>query len=502
MKSCGGRVRFIGAALLALGVFPSAIVPSAIVAAAQTASSTPEAAFSGQTAPPQAGANVGPGLCAACIRRNLDYLAGPTLQGRGSGTPDEHRAAEFIARKLKQYGVATAAENGQYIQTARLHSRKATKPPMLSFDSGTSAQPQPVSWTHGKEIAVLEISEPEMQGPLQKLDLADATTISPDSLTRGAAVLLKLKPDLSMNDLRAVLGHYLESKASIVIIPEIPAAKALFERLSKGLPRVNEQMGDNAPGPAAVFANPEAVGQLWALPDGAQIKLRTKMTPWKTSHTWNVLGKITGTSASEQIILLSAHLDHLGVKNGKTYPGADDDASGTVAVMELARVLAAGPAPGRTVVFALWGSEEKGMVGSRYFLEKPTFALKDIVANIEFEMIARPDPKLKRDQLWLTGWERTDLGPELVAHGAELTGDPHPEENFFARSDNYALAKEGIVAQTASSYGLHKDYHQPTDTLARVDWQHLDSAIGSMIGPVTWLANSDFVPKWNEGKKP
>ena len=99
------------------------------------------------------------------------------------------------------------------------------------------------------------------------------------------------------------------------------------------------------------------------------------------------------------------------------------------------------------------------------------------MANLEFEMIARPDPKVKHDQLWLTGWERTDLGPELAEHGAELVGDPHPEEKFFTRSDNYALAKEGIIAQTVSSYGLHKDYHQPTDTLAKVDWQHLDSAI-------------------------
>ena len=70
------------------------------------------------------------------------------------------------------------------------------------------------------------------------------------------------------------------------------------------------------------------------------------------------------------------------------------------------------------------------------------------------------------------------------------------------RSDNYALAMKGIVAQTVSSYGLHKDYHQPTDTLAKMDWQHLDQAIASMIGPVSWLANSDFVPQWNEGKRP
>jgi Zn-dependent M28 family amino/carboxypeptidase len=165
-------------------------------------------------------------------------------------------------------------------------------------------------------------------------------------------------------------------------------------------------------------------------------------------------------------------------------------------------VLASGPAPKRTVVFAFWGGEEAGLVGSRYFLRHPSFDLKSIIANIEFEMIARADPKLQSQDLWLTGWERSDLGPTLADHGARLVPDPRPQENFFSRSDNYALAQQGIIAQTVSSFGLHTDYHRPTDTLEKVDWQHLDSAIASMIAPVIWLANSDFVPVWIKPPKP
>jgi Zn-dependent M28 family amino/carboxypeptidase len=288
-----------------------------------------------------------PSVCTACIRDNLDYLAGPELHGRGSGTADELHAAQYIARKLKEYGLAPAAGDGDYIQAA------------------------------------------------------DVTARSGEAL-----------------------------------------------------------------------------------------------------RTSNVLAKIEGTGQRDEIILLSAHLDHLGVKNGQTYPGADDDASGTTAVMELARALAKEPRPKRTIVFALWGSEEKGLLGARYFLKHPTFDVHRIVANLEFEMIGRADPKVKPDELWLTGWERTNLGPELASHGAQLVGDPHPEQNFFARSDNYALARDGIVAQTVSSYGLHKDYHQPTDTLDKIDWQHLDDAIGSMIAPVTWLANTSFRPQWLSGQRP
>jgi Zn-dependent M28 family amino/carboxypeptidase len=205
-------------------------------------------------------------------------------------------------------------------------------------------------------------------------------------------------------------------------------------------------------------------------------------------------------------VLLSAHLDHLGigkaVKGDEIYNGADDDASGTTAVLELARILGKGVRPRRTVIFALFGSEELGGLGSTYFREHPPLPLDHIATNLEFEMLGRPDSAVKPDELWLTGWERSNLGPALAAKGARLTRDPHPDQNFFARSDNYALAEKGVVAQTVSSYGLHSDYHQPSDDVSHIDFKHMDDAIGSLLGPVSWLVNSSFTPKWNAGGKP
>jgi hypothetical protein len=442
-----------------------------------------------------------PQLCASCVHANLQYLAGPQLRGRGSGTPDEHAAAQFIAQKLREHGVSPAAENGHFIQTATLRSRSIIKAPVLFFDAGSPSMPIPMSWKHGKQMVVFQVSEPRVGGQLQKLDLTRAND-SLASIKDGAAVLLKLKPDTNTTELRETLKSCRQTTAAIVLIPEIPAAMPMFDRLAGQKPKAGDDGSGEPHGPAIILVRSGAADELWQLPEGTRVKLRTHMTNWKTSYTWNVLGQIDGTSKKDQVILLSAHLDHLGVKNGKTYPGADDDASGTAAVLELARVLAAGPKLARTVVFALWGSEEVGAIGSQYFLRHPTFDLKNIVANLEFEMLARPDPNTQSDQLWLTGWERTDLGPELADHGANLVGDPHPEEKFFTRSDNYVLAKQGIVAQTVSSYGLHHDYHQPTDMLSRVDWQHLDNAISSMITPIMWLANNDFIPKWEEGMKP
>lgn len=234
------------------------------------------------------------------------------------------------------------------------------------------------------------------------------------------------------------------------------------------------------------------------------------------TDTWNVLALLRGTDAgpghgtvpapAKEVILLTAHLDHLGIGNAvngdSIYNGADDDASGTTAVLELARALSKGPKPKRSILFVLFGSEELGGYGNQYFLEHPPMPLTQIVTNLEFEMIGRPDPALPKKTLWLTGYERSDLGPELAKHGAAISADPHPEEHFFRRSDNYALAKKGIVAQTVSSYGLHKDYHQPSDDLSHIDFEFLTKSIESMVGPVRWLANSSWRPSWVAGGKP
>jgi Zn-dependent M28 family amino/carboxypeptidase len=125
----------------------------------------------------------------------------------------------------------------------------------------------------------------------------------------------------------------------------------------------------------------------------------------------------------------------------------------------------------------------------------------DLAANLEFEMIGVDDPK-HPGFLMLTGWEKSNLGPTLAAHGAKIVADPYPEQNFFQRSDNYQLALQGVVAQTISAWPIPPTYHAATDDLAHVDLTLMDQVITSMIAPVTWLLNSDFQPAWNPGQNP
>ena len=226
-------------------------------------------------------------------------------------------------------------------------------------------------------------------------------------------------------------------------------------------------------------------------------------------QTWNAIGKITGAdkNLASEVILLSAHLDHLGMRDtisgdDNIFNGADDDASGSIAVLELARLLGSGQKSKRTVYFVCFGSEEVGGFGATYFVNNLPFPKEKLIANLEFEMIGRPDAKVKSEELWLTGYERSNLGPELAKRGAKLVQDPHPEQNFFRRSDNIKLAQQGIIAHTVSSFGLHTDYHKVSDEIKTIDFSHMTNAINSMVAPVQWLVNSDFKPTWNQGKKP
>lgn len=224
-------------------------------------------------------------------------------------------------------------------------------------------------------------------------------------------------------------------------------------------------------------------------------------------HEVNVAALLPGrdSAVNGQVILVDAHFDHLGIGrpvNGDSiYNGADDDASGVVAVLEIARALANDP-PRRSVLFLLTTGEERGLVGTRWFLKHPLVPLDSIVANLEIEMIGRPDGLLGPGRAWLTGYDRSTMGAIFHAAGLDIAPDPRPLQRFFQRSDNIAFARRGIPAHTLSSFGLHGDYHRPSDEFDRIDLPHFTSVIQTAIAAVKLLANTDTLPAWKPGGQP
>ena len=467
----------------------------ALLAALLSLLLTPAAA--GQTKPAVS-------VCGECIRKNMEVLASDEMRGRGSGTEDEHRAAEYIAGQLKAYGIQPAGDGAGFIQQVVTVRRTMTGKPVLKVPPTGAASAGPKIFTYGKDFLSLYLTVTQFSGPLQKVD-----SDKPEEHFQAGAVALITGSDEAKARNAAYAAF---SSGAIAALLPSTAGDDHFVHGGDNLPKLPPRLeGSGGPELGGNFAmlelSPAALELLRAVSDGTPVQFAAEVSEEK-AHTWNVVGSLRGSDPALQhaAVLFSAHLDHLGigrpVKGDSIYNGADDDASGTAAVLEIARALGARSEPKRTVIFALFGSEETGGLGATYFREHPPMPLQDMAANLEFEMIGRPDPAVKADTVWLSGWERSNLGPTLAEHGAHLIGDPHPEQDFFARSDNYVLAKKGVVAQTISSYGLHKDYHRPSDDLSHIDFQHMTEAIGSLLAPVAWLVNSDFKPQWNKGGQP
>ena len=433
------------------------------------------------------------------VRAAMTFLAGDAMQGRGSGTPFERIAAEYVGSQFMQFGLEPAGDNGfdekpGYTQTVNISRASFAGAPVLRHGSTVLS--------HGGEMVVLRTNTAAVGGPLFKL------TVAGQKAPLGSVVLLRTAANDDQRSLQQSMQRLASEGASIVIVEETAQWRANWASLAGR--RVGFTVPSAATKPAVlVIVSKAAAEAISVLPDSTRVDFSGLMAPIQTSHTWNAIGKITGTDPKlgTDVIVLSSHLDHLGIRENATsddkiFNGADDDASGTVAVMELARVLAAGQKPKRTVYFVSYGSEEAGGYGSGHFVSTLPFPKEKIVANLQWEMIGRPDAKVKPDELWLTGYERSNLGPELAKRGAKLVQDPHPEENFFQRSDNFTLARQGVIAHTVSSFGLHTDYHRASDELKTIDFGYMTTSINSMIEPIEWLMNSDFRPTWVEGKRP
>ncbi|HET7603407.1 MAG TPA: M20/M25/M40 family metallo-hydrolase [Gemmatimonadales bacterium] len=222
----------------------------------------------------------------------------------------------------------------------------------------------------------------------------------------------------------------------------------------------------------------------------------------------NVIGILPGSDPAlrDEYILVDAHLDHLGVgrplAGDSIYNGADDDASGVTAVLEIARALAAGPGVRRSVIFAATTGEEMGLLGTRWYIAHPARPLDQLVGNLEIEMIGRPDSLAGGPgRAWLTGYERSTMGDSLAAEGIPIVADPRPDQHFFERSDNIAFARMGIPAHTLSSFNLHDDYHRQSDEVSKVDFAHMTAVIGAAVDAVRILANGPR-PEWHPGGRP
>jgi aminopeptidase YwaD len=437
------------------------------------------------------------------IRAELGFLASDAMQGRGSGTNYERVAAEYIGSMFRQFGLEPGGDADgtgakSFVQTVNLATQRFSGPPTLTISAGDQSK----SWQFGRDFLASSVRSAKSTGNLKLVEIDGMPT-------KGAFVVLK-SVDADQQKRQEFLRKARAASAAGVIMIETDETKKTRESGSPRLPSLGARFTGEVRSEntfVTINLSVAAFNQIVSIPEGAKVEFGGPTETSQGSSTWNAVGFLRGSGPrANEAIMLSAHLDHLGVNESATgdkiFNGADDDASGCVAVLELARALAAGRRPRRTVYFVCFGSEERGGYGARYFVDHSPVPLDHIVADITFEMLGRPDAKVPANTLWLTGFERSNLGSALARRGALLVADPHPEENFFQRSDNYTLALRGVVAHTVSSFGLHSDYHRPSDELSKIDFPFMTRSIKSLILPIRWLANSTFKPSWLPGKAP
>jgi hypothetical protein len=222
----------------------------------------------------------------------------------------------------------------------------------------------------------------------------------------------------------------------------------------------------------------------------------------------NVVAYIKGSEKPDEIVVISAHLDHEGIKDGKVYNGADDDGSGTIAIIEIAEAFKmaekAGDGPKRSILFLHVTGEEKGLLGSRHYTDNdPIFPLANTVADLNIDMIGRTDPKRKegdRNYVYLIGSDKLstdlhniseDVNKKYMNVELDYTyNDENDPNRFYYRSDHYNFAKNNVPVIFYFN-GTHDDYHQPSDTPDKIEYDLLENRTRLVFHTAWEVANRD-----------
>jgi Zn-dependent M28 family amino/carboxypeptidase len=262
-----------------------------------------------------------------------------------------------------------------------------------------------------------------------------------------------------------------------------------------------------------IVHDPDAIAALDTLPVGpieGTVTLTLGEPVERPAVLRNVVGLLRGSDPKlrDEYVIVSAHYDHIGVRPTATgdriFNGANDDGSGTVAVVELASALAkVQPRPKRSILFVTFFGEEHGLLGSRYFGRKPVVPLKSIVAHVNLEQVGRTDdregPQVNRASM--TGFDFSEVGAIFAeagqATGVEVFKHPRNSDAFFGRSDNQALADLGIPAHTLCVAYIYPDYHGLADHWDRIDYDNFARVCRTFGLGILMIADRPEPPAWN-----
>ncbi len=430
------------------------------------------------------------------LRTHVQYLASDELEGRGTPSRGQDLATDYIAAQFRKAGLEPAGDDG-YFQTA--------------------------TWQYAERKAGDLVLDVSAGGAGIAVPAGGATGNFLDAVNLGAtpAVFMSWKDALENSE---------AANGKVLVVPAAPvpgAARVLREKLkSKPLLVVmidrERRHGAGTGGWLVDPAQPVATGAVPVLalhaPDaaaalekgGATVSARVAAASLRPVKLRNVVGVLRGSDPSlkNTYVLMTAHHDHVGIRDGEVYNGANDDASGVVSVIEAAKLLAARKErPRRSIVFMTFFGEELGMLGSKHYARHPVFPLKDTVVNINLEQTGRTDDSEGKqlNSIAMTGYDFSTLG-EMMKKSAEQTGirlwkHASFSDAFFSRADNQSLADVGVPAHTLSvAYGF-PDYHGKDDTWDKLDYDNMARVTRMLAEGVYDIANATERPTWTSAPK-
>jgi len=459
------------------------------------------------------------------IRRRIGIIADDSMRGRDTPSPELDKVATYIGREYRRLGLKPGGDNSTFIQRYSLDKVQIVAESSVAFVHGGAGG----TLKYGTDFVFADnmFESGDFAGELVLVS-GQLTGATADTAAFAGKMLVLASPRLRGADRQRVFSW---KPAGVVLLTTAPDSiwSQIVSRNSRpqlrdpsrqtGSPVVlGIRAGSLQPVAAQLGADLAAAQSATAFEvkplGGAQLHVHARIEPVERNSAPNVVAILEGSDPTlkNEYVVFSAHMDHVGVAGPRgsggcraqgadsICNGADDDGSGTVAVVGIAEAFAGlHPRPKRSIIFLNVSGEEKGLWGSAYFADHPPVPMNNIVADLNIDMIGRN----WKDTIVAIGKEHSDLGATLnrvAAAHPELNMRPiddiWPEENFYFRSDHFNFARKGVPILFFFN-GTHPDYHRPSDSPDKIDAEK-ESRVARLIFYLGLdVANGAERPKWN-----
>jgi hypothetical protein len=459
-------------------------------------------------------------LTANGLKADVSFLASDLLEGRDTPSRGLDIAAEYIAAQYRRAGLEPVGDDG-YFQTASFVS---VTPNTDGIEFTLQAGGSPVK----ANTASISLQEPAAlnldHAAVVKVALEDPAAIealTPDQVRGKVLVLEPSAPSSTPPPAAGRAGRGGRGGAGIatalagklqpaaIVLFSAPGGRGAGGGGGRGA-RLREAATITAAPVAILSINDPAIRTALDAAAVPTISAHIAAPTVVPSKVRNVIGLLRGADPTlkDTYILITAHYDHLGIRDNGTpdhiFNGANDDGSGTASVIEIANALAALPTrPGRSIVFMTQFGEEKGDLGSRYYVQHPIFPLAKTIVDVNLEQVGRTDdlegPRVGAFNL--TGFDYTDL-PAVFRRAGQQTDirvikHEKNSDAYFTRSDNAAFAEAGVPATTLSVAYDYPDYHKAGDEWPKLDYENMAKVDRTVALAALDIANNPQAPKWD-----